>query len=89
MCMDDLCSYVRRGFLVIRKNCSCVHSLEEFKGSAAECTNQNCGFFKELNKTQFCGHSPYTRGEPRYIWCCGPCVVSIVVVFYALITEYL
>ena len=38
--------------------CSCVHGFEDLKGSAAECADQNCGFCKELNKTQFCGRSP-------------------------------
>ena len=44
---------------------------KDLKGSTAECADQNCGFSKELNKTQFYGRSPYTRGEPRYILCCG------------------
>ena len=58
MCMDDLYSYVRRGFWVIKKICTCVRrdlqlsaQLEELKGSTAECTDQNCDFCKELNKT--------------------------------------
>ena len=53
------------GFWVIKKICSCVCryiqlsvQLEELKGSVAECTDQNCGFCKELNKTQFCGRRP-------------------------------
>ena len=32
--------------------------LEDLKGSTTEYANQNCGFCKELNKTQFCGRSP-------------------------------
>ena len=52
-------------------------ALGDLKGSAAECADQNCGFCKELNKTQFCGRSPYTGGEPRYIVCCGFCCVVI------------
>ena len=60
MCVDDLCSCVRREFLGDKKICSCVRrdlqlsvQLEELKGSAAECADQNYGFCKELNKTQF------------------------------------
>ena len=62
--------------------CSLVHNFEELKGSATECVDQNYGFCKELNKTQFYGCSPYTGGEPRYIMCCG-------YVLYALINIYL
>ena len=71
MCVEGLwvikkiCSCVHRGFWVIKKICSCVHrdlqlsaQLEELKGFAAECADQNCGFCKELNKTQFCGRNP-------------------------------
>ena len=69
--------------------CSLVRIFEELKGSAAECVDQNCGFCKELNKTQFCGRNPYTGGEPRYIFCCGYfCVVSVMF-FHALINIYL
>ena len=61
-----------------------MRGFEDLKGSAVECADQNFGFCKELNKTQFCGHSPYTGGETRYILCCGFfCVV--VMFFYALI----
>ena len=56
--------------------------------STAECADQNCDFVEKLNKTQFCGRNPYTGGEPRYIWCCGSCVVSVMF-FYALISVYL
>ena len=52
-------------FWVIKKICSCVHrdlqlsvQLQELKGYAVECADQNYGFCKELNKTQFCGRSP-------------------------------
>ena len=75
MCVDDLCSCVRRGFLVIKKIYSLVHSLGELNGSTAECADQNCGFCRKLNKTQLCGRNPYTRGEPRYILCRGGSVV--------------
>ena len=56
---------------------SYVHDFEDLKGSAAECADQNCGFGKELNKTQFCGRNPYTGGEPRYILCCGSFVLFL------------
>ena len=48
-----------------------MRGFKDLKGSAAECANQNNDFVKKLNKTQFYGRSPYTGGEPRYIWCCG------------------
>ena len=51
--------------------CNCVNGYGDLKGSIAECIDQNCGFCKELNKTQFCGRGPYTGGEPHYILCCG------------------
>ena len=96
MCVDDLCSCVHIGFLVIKRSvalcaeaCSCVRDFEDLKGSAAECVDQNCGFFcKELNKIQFCGRSPYTGGEPRYILCCGSFVLLLLwCYFYALISR--
>ena len=62
-----------------------MRGFNDLKGSAAECADQNCGFCKDLNKTQFCGCNPYTGGEPRYIVCCGFCCVVI----YALINIYL
>ena len=68
--------------------CSCVRDFEDLKGSAAECADQNCGFCRKLNKMQFCGRNPYTGGEPRYILCCGSCVVSVMF-FHALINIYL
>ena len=54
-----------------------MHGFEDLKGSAAECTDQNYGFCKELNKTHFCVRSPYTGGELHYIVCCGFCCVVI------------
>ena len=60
----------------------CVRGFGHFKGSAAECADQKCDFSEELNKTQFCGRNPYTRGEPCYIVCC--CFV-----LYALINIHL
>ena len=53
------------GFGVIKRIYSCVcrdlqlsAQLEELKGFAAKCADQNYGFCKELNKTQFCGRNP-------------------------------
>ena len=62
---------------------------KELKGSAAECTDQNYGFVERLNKTQFCGHNPYTGGEPCYIWCCGSFLLCFVIFFHELISIYL
>ena len=45
--------------------------LELKDGSAAECADQNYCFVRRGIKTQFCGRSPYTGGEPSYILCCG------------------
>ena len=60
---------------MIKEICSCVRDFEDLKGSAAECTDQNCGFCKELNKTQFCGRSPTLRVNH---------VISCVVIFVVL-----
>ena len=62
---------IRISAAVCAEACSCVCSFKDLKGSAAEYEDHNCGFCKELNKTQFCGRSPYTGGEPRYILCCS------------------
>ena len=81
------------GFWVIRKSaavcaedCSCVRVFEDLKGSAAECADKNCGFCRNLNKTQFYGRNPYTGGEPRYILChgsvcCFCCVLSCINIY--------
>ena len=61
----------------MRRDLQLCAQLEELKGSTAEYADQNCGFCKELNKTQFCGRNPYTEGEPRYIVCCGFCCVVV------------
>ena len=61
-----------------------MRGFEELKGFAAECVDQNCGFCRKLNKTQFCGRNPYIGGEPHYILC----VVSVVF-FHAFISIYL
>ena len=56
---------------------SCVHGFKDLKGSAAECTNQNCDFSKELNKTQFCGCNPYTGVNHVITGVVVLCVVSV------------
>ena len=61
--------------------CSLVRSFEELKGSRAECADQNCGFCKELNKTQFYGRSPYTGGEPHIS--CVVVILLLCAIFYA------
>ena len=65
---------------------SCLHGFKDLKGSAVECADQNCGFSKELNKTQFCGRIPYTGGEPR-ISCVVVVLLFCAVMFYALISR--
>ena len=62
---------------MIKNIYSCVHGVKDLKRYATECADENCDLIKKLNKTQFCGCSPYTGGEPRYIWCCGSCVVLL------------
>ena len=62
-----------------------MRGFKDLKGSAAECADQNCDFVEKLNKTQFCGRSPYTGGEPRYIWFCGSCVIYVMF-FHVLIS---
>ena len=62
-----------------------MRGFKELKGSTTKCADQNCDFVDKLNKTQFCGRSPCTGGEPHYIWCCGSCVISAMF-FYALIS---
>ena len=79
---------IRKSVAVCAEACSCVRGFEDLKGFAAECTDQNCGFSKELNKAQFCGCSPYTRGEPHYILCRGS-VCCFIVFSHALISIYL
>ena len=71
---------------MIKEICSCVHGFEELKGYLAECVDQNCGFCRKLNKTQFYGRNPYTGGEPGYILCCGSmcffcCVLSCINIY--------
>ena len=68
---------IKRFTAVCAEACSCVRGFKDLKGSAAEYADQNCGFCKELNKAQFCGCSPYTGGEPRYILCCGSFVLFL------------
>ena len=65
-----------------------MRGFKDLKGYAAECTNQNYDFSKELIKTQFCGCNPYNGGEPCYIWCCGS-LCCFVMFFHALMNIYL
>ena len=65
-----------------------MHGFEDLKGSTAECADQNYGFCRKLNKTQFCGRNPYTGGEPR-ISCVVVLCVVYVVFFHAFISIYL
>ena len=81
MCVDDLCSCVCRDLQLSAQP-------EELKGSVAECADQNCGFCRKLNKTQFCGHNPYT-GVNHVISCVVVLCVVSVVFFHALISIYL
>ena len=63
---------------IVRKELQLSAQLDLKGGSAAECIDQNCCFVRSGIKTQFCGCSPYTGGEPHYFLCCGSfCVVSI------------
>ena len=62
---------------MIKEICRCVRGFEDLKGSAVECTDQNGGFCKDLNKTQFRGCNPYNGDEPHYITCCGFCCVVV------------
>ena len=64
-----------------------MRGFKDLKGSAAECIDQNCGFCKELNKTQFCGRSPYIGGEPRYILCRGGAFVFFLLCFILCIDK--
>ena len=80
---------IKRIYSCMRRELQLSAQPEDLKGSAVECADQNCGFCKDLNKMQFCGHSPYIGGEPCYIWCCGSFVLSFVMIFHTLIYIYL
>ena len=62
---------------IVRKELQLSAQLGLKGGSAAECTDQNCCFVRSGIKVQFCGRSPYTGGEPRYILCCGSFVLFL------------
>ena len=49
MCAEGF-GWLRRSVVVCAEACCYVHGFEDLKRSAAECTDQNCGFWKELNK---------------------------------------
>ena len=73
--------------------CSYVCGFEDLKGSTAECTDQNYGFCRKLNKTQFYGRNPYPGGEPRYIWCrgsvcCFYCVLLCIKSIYLISKDH-
>ena len=57
VCEEDF-GVIKRIYSCVRRDLQLSAQLEELKGSAAEYADQNCGFCKELNKTQFCGRSP-------------------------------
>ena len=56
---------------IVRKELQLSAQLDLKDRSAAECVDQDCCFVRSGIKVQFCGRSPYTGGEPRYILCCG------------------
>ena len=60
-----------RSLEIVRKELQLSAQLDLKDGSAAECADQNYCFVRSGIKAQFCGRSPYTGGEPRYILCCG------------------
>ena len=62
---------------IVRKELQLSAQLDLKDGSAAECVDQNSGFVRSGRKAQFCGRSPYTRGEPGYILCCGSFVLFL------------
>ena len=62
---------------IVRKELQLSAQLDLKGGSVAECVDQNCCFVRSGIKAQFCGHNPYTRGEPHYILCCGSFVLFL------------
>ena len=66
-----------RNLEIVRKELQLSAQLDLKGGSAAECADQNCCFVRSGIKAQFCGCSPYTGGEPRYILCCGSFVLFL------------
>ena len=65
---------------------SCVHGFEDLKGSVAECTDQNCGFCKELNKHSSVDVTP-TLGVNHIISCVVVLLGCFYYVLYALISK--
>ena len=68
-----------RGLDIVRNELHLSAQLDLKGGSAAECADQNWCFVRSGIKAQFCGRSPYTRGEPHI-----SCVVVVLVVFFLL-----
>ena len=66
-----------RSLEIVRKELQLSAQLDLKAGSTAECVDQNYCFVRSGIKAQFCGRSPYTRGEPRYILCCGSFVLFL------------
>ena len=62
---------------VCAEACSFVRGFEDLKRSAAECTDHNCGFCKELNKHSSMDVSP-KLGVNHVI----SCVVVLLCCFY-------
>ena len=68
--------------------CSCVHGFKDLKGSAAERTDQNCDFSKELNKHSSVDVVP-TLGVNHLIFGVVVLCVFSIMFFHALINLYL
>ena len=69
---------------IVRKELQLSAQLGLKDVSAAECADQNYGFVRSGIKAHFCGRSPYTGGEPRYICVvvllCGFCYVLMLLI---------
>ena len=66
-----------RSLEIVRRELQLSVQLELNDRFAAECADQNYCFVRSGIKAQFCGRSPYTGGEPRYILCCGSFVLFL------------
>ena len=93
--IKEICSCVCRGFLGDKEDLQlCAQrlqlsaQLEDLKGSAAVCADQNCGFCKELNKHSSVDVAP-TLGVNHVISCVAVLCVVSVMFFHALINIYL
>ena len=70
-----------RSLEIVRKELQLSAQLDLKGRSVAKCIDQNCCFVRSGIKAQFCGRSPYTGGEPRYILCCGSFVFFLLCFF--------